>query len=104
MTWKPIYDAVRCRQFELSVKFFCFVSTSFDRARAADHEKLLFCLSKCFLSVKKNEIFKGCQFTKKTNHFKNVPNFLLHSFLQALEIIFLDSASKIEYKKLLNRL
>ncbi len=79
---------LRCRQFKLRVNFF----TPFDRVRAADHENLLFSLSKYFLPIEKDEILERYHFSRK------IQKFLLRSFFQLLRIIFSDSASKTEQK------
>jgi hypothetical protein len=88
---------IRCRQRKNQVKvFFRLFITSFDRTRAADHENLLFSLSKYFFLVKNSEKLQRCQFSRKTHLFENAQNFLLSSFFQLLEIFFSDSASKTE--------
>ncbi len=91
---------VRCRQCKFRVKFFFRgFFTSFDRAWAADHEKLLFSLSKCCFQVEKYEKLERSRFFQKTQLFQNMQNFLFHSFFQLLKIFFSDSASKTEYKQ-----
>ncbi len=76
--------------------FFRLFFTSFDRTRVADHENLLFSLSKYSLLVKKSEKLQRCHFSRKTHLFENAQNFLLSSFFQLLEMFFSDSASKTE--------
>ncbi len=48
-----------------SKNFFLRFFTSSDRAWAADHEKLLFSLSKYFLLFEKYEIPERCRFSRK---------------------------------------
>jgi len=84
-------------QASSKIFFACF--TSSDRALAADHENLLFSLSKCFLPVEKYEVLRTCRFSTKTQLFRNVQNLLLRSFFQLLKIIYPDSESKAEYKQ-----
>jgi hypothetical protein len=69
-----------------SSKFFFspfFISS--DRARAADHENLLFGLSECFLPVEKYEIFVGCRFPKKNTSFSKCAKFFTPFFFSAFE-------------------
>ena len=73
---------LRCRQSEFRVKIcFCLFFTSFDRVLAADHEYLLFSLTKFFGSVEKYEKLDGCHFSRKPHLFQNVRNFLLCFFV-----------------------
>ena len=80
--------------------FFRRFFTSFDRPRAANHENLLFSLGKYFLpSGRKRRNTRKESFFEKNTILRNMQNFLLHPFFQLLNIIFLDSVSKTEYKK-----
>ncbi len=81
--------------------FFLAFFTPFDRVRAADHEYLLFSLSKYFIQVEKYEIVRGCRFCKKAYLFRNIQKLLLYYLFQLLKILFSDSASKTESGKIL---
>lgn len=78
--------------------------TSSDRTWAADREKLLFSLSRCFFPVEKHEILRRCRFSRKTHYFSKCANFLLYSFFLLLKIIFPIQDQKLSRNKLINRL
>jgi hypothetical protein len=61
------------RAAQKSSKLFSPFFTSFDRARAADHEKLVFRLRKCFFPAAKCEILEGVVF-------QNMQHFLFRFF------------------------
>src|SRR5271156_5692615 len=75
---------VRCKQFKLQI-FFAFFFTPSDRARAADHENLLFSLSKCFLPVESCEILEMCRFSRKAHPFSKCAKFSTFFFFYASE-------------------
>jgi hypothetical protein len=96
-------NGVRCGQVKLQVKFFfSFFFTSFDRLSLAEHEKLLFSLSKYFFRVEKYEKLGGTRFFQKTQLFRNEQNFPLSSSCKLVRIFFTDSASKTESRSVVN--
>ncbi len=86
---------IRCRQFKLRVKiFFAFFSTSFGRFLAADHEYLLFSLSKSFFPLEKYEILERCRFSRKMHPFTKCAKFSILLFFFPSENNFFRSSIK----------
>ena len=79
-----------------------FLSTffaSFDRVEAADHEYLLFILTKFFLPVENYEILRRYRFCQKMHLLQKCVKLQLYFFSRLLKIIFSDSESQTESRK-----
>ena len=90
---------VRCRQFEISVKFFFpfFSHHLIERELLITKNNFLAEADTSFMP-KNTKYSEGVVFQKKTYIFRNMQNFLSRSFFQFLKIYFLDSVSKTEEK------
>ena len=80
---------------------FCLFSISFDRVEVADHEYLLFSLSKFFLPIENYEILKWYRFCQKMHLFQKPVKFFISFLFPSLKIIFANSASQTESEKFL---
>ena len=80
---------------ELFFRFF----TPFDRIWPADHEKQVFTSPKYLFQVEKYQKLEGCQDFENTRIFQKTFCILLLDFSYFLKILFSNSASKTESRK-----
>ena len=91
-------EAVQAIQTSCKI-FFCFFYTSFDRFLAVDHKYLLFSRNKILFPVEKYEILERCLCSRKTHPFAKCAKFSILFFFFPYKIIFSDSASQTESRK-----